>query len=67
MGEPDGMVKLIFDEEERLIAGHIYGAHAADLIQELVPMIAAGYTLQQLRETIHAHPTLGEVILKAAH
>lgn len=66
MGESDGMVKLITDEDERLLAGHIFGPHAADLVQELVPMIAAGYTLQQLRETIHAHPTLGEVVLAAA-
>lgn len=65
MGESEGMVKILADTEGRLLAGHLFGPHAADLVQELVPMIAAGQTVHDLTATIHAHPTLGEVILNA--
>lgn len=65
MGEPEGMVKILADTEGRLLSCHLFGAHAADLVQELVPMIAAGQTIHDLAATIHAHPTLGEVILNA--
>lgn len=65
MGEPEGMVKIIAAPNDRLLAGHLFGAHAADLVQELVPMIAAGLTVHDLASTIHAHPTLGEVLLNA--
>lgn len=65
MGEPDGMVKILATPEGRLLSCHLFGAHAADLVQELVPMIAAEQTIQDLAATIHAHPTLGEVILNA--
>ncbi len=66
MGEAEGMVKIIADSHGQLLAGHLFGPHAADLIQELVPMIARGCTLSDLAFTIHAHPTLGEVLLAAA-
>lgn len=66
LGEPDGMVKLIADADDTLLAAHIYGPHAADLIHEIVPMIAARCTLRDLASTIHAHPTLSEVVWSAA-
>lgn len=65
MGEPDGMVKIAADTEGHILSGHIFGAHAADLIQELVPMMARRATVEELASTIHAHPTLGEVLLNA--
>lgn len=66
MGEPDGIVKVIVNAESNLILGvHICGAHAADLIQEAVMAIEAGFTAQQASEAVHGHPTLSEVLLAA--
>ena len=63
MGEPDGMVKMIIDKSTRKILGcHICGAHAADLIQEVATVMSSGLAVDAVTETIHAHPTLGEVV-----
>lgn len=67
MGETDGMVKLIIDSDSRLILGcHIMGPHAADLIQEIAVAMANGLTVDAISDTIHGHPTLGEVVQQAA-
>lgn len=67
MGEPDGLVKLIVDKTSRKILGcSICGAHAADLIQEVATVMSAGLTVDAITQTIHAHPTLGEVVHTAA-
>ena len=62
--ETEGLVKLITDTDDHLIAAHIMGPHAADLVQEVTAYITLGATLQQLRETIHIHPTLSEVLIE---
>lgn len=68
MGEPDGFCKLIIDNEARNILGcHIMGAHASDLIQEVVTMMNLGVTLDDAKDIIHAHPTLSEIIQIAIH
>ena len=68
MGEPDGFCKLIIDIESRTILGcHIIGAHASDLIQEVVTMMNIGETIDDARDIIHAHPTLNEIIQIAIH
>ena len=64
MGETEGMVKLCTEPGEgRILSAHIFGAHAADLVQEVTAYITIGATLQQLRETVHIHPTLSEVLI----
>jgi dihydrolipoamide dehydrogenase len=68
MGEPDGFCKLIIDNETRTILGcHIMGAHASDLIQEVVTMMNLGVTIDDAKDIIHAHPTLNEIIQIAIH
>ena len=65
MGETEGMVKLCCEPEEgRLLSAHIFGAHAADLVQEVTAYITLGATLRQLRETVHIHPTLSEMLIE---
>ncbi|MBR6283073.1 MAG: dihydrolipoyl dehydrogenase [Muribaculaceae bacterium] len=67
MGEPDGLLKMIVDADTRKIVGcHICGAHAADLIQEVVMAMNADATIDCLSASIHGHPTLTEVVLAAA-
>lgn len=68
MGEPDGFCKLIIDNETRTILGcHIMGAHASDLIQEVVTMMNLDVTIDDAKDIIHAHPTLNEIIQIAIH
>lgn len=63
MGEVDGFCKLIIDNGNKTILGcHIMGAHASDLIQEVVTMMNLGVTLDDAKDIIHAHPTLSEII-----
>lgn len=67
MEADDGIVKLIIDRNTRkLVGAHICGPHAADLIQEPALAMSAGLTIDAIAETIHAHPTLGEVVHAAA-
>ncbi|MBR4129467.1 MAG: NAD(P)/FAD-dependent oxidoreductase [Bacteroidaceae bacterium] len=65
MNETEGMVKLCCEPEEgKLLSAHVFGAHAADLVQEVTAYITLGATLRQLRETVHIHPTLSEVLIE---
>ena len=67
MAEPDGLLKMIVDADTRKIVGcHICGAHAADLIQEVVMAMNADVTIDRLAAAIHGHPTRTEVVLAAA-
>ena len=65
MGETEGMVKICTEPGEgRILSAHIFGPHAADLVQEVTAYITLGATLQQLRDTVHIHPTLSEVLIE---
>ena len=67
MGEVDGLVKLIVEKESRKILGcHICGPHAADIVQEIALAISSQLTVDAVVDTIHAHPTLGDVVRAAA-
>ena len=65
MNETEGMLKLFADQQERIIGCHAYGSHAADIVQEVSVLMCKDTTLSELRDMIHIHPTLSE-ILKAA-
>ncbi len=66
MNEPEGMLKLFASEPDgRLLGCHAYGAHAADIVQEVSVLICRETTIGQLRDMIHIHPTLGEVLSAA--
>jgi dihydrolipoyl dehydrogenase len=66
--ETDGMVKIIADSETDQVLGvHIVGPHATDLIAEAVPAMQLEITARELGKAIHAHPTLGEAMMEAAH
>jgi len=67
MGETAGMVKLIFNKKkDELLGGHIVGAEATELINELVMIKSLNGTGESIINTIHAHPTLSESIMEAA-
>jgi dihydrolipoamide dehydrogenase len=66
-GEGEGFVKIIRGAKYGEILGaHIVGAHATELIHELVLARTNEYTVEEVEFTIHAHPTLSEAIGEAA-
>jgi dihydrolipoamide dehydrogenase len=68
LGEIVGQVKIVSELKSGKILGvHIAGPHATDLIAEGTLAIQLGATLEDLARTIHAHPTLAEAIMEAAH
>ena len=66
MGEIEGMLKLFSDADDRMVGCHAYGAHAADMIQEVSALMCRNTTVSQLRDMVHIHPTLGEILRSAA-
>ena len=66
-GETDGFVKIIRDAKYGEILGaHIIGAHATEIIHELVVARENEFTVEEVDLAIHAHPTLSEAIAEAA-
>jgi len=66
MNEPDGFCKILVSSEDgRIVGCHLFGAHAADLIQEVSALMNKGVTLEEFKQIIHGHPTLGEVVQSA--
>lgn len=67
MDEPEGFVKVLIGEEHGEILGaHLIGPRATDLIAELALAISSECTVDEIVNTIHAHPTLSEAVLEAA-
>jgi dihydrolipoamide dehydrogenase len=64
-GETDGAVKVLADGNGKILGAHICGAHAGDLIAELVLAKAKGATVEDVARTCHAHPAMGEAIKEA--
>jgi dihydrolipoamide dehydrogenase len=65
-GETEGFVKIIRDAKYGEILGaHIVGAHATEMIHELVVARANEFTVEEVDLAIHAHPTLSEAIAEA--
>ncbi len=63
---PDGVTKLIFDANNRLIGAGITGTNAGDLIAEATLAIEMGADAEDISLTIHPHPTLAETLGFAA-
>ncbi len=63
LGEPDGMVKTIFDAATgRLIGAHMVGAEVTELIQGYVIAMNLESTEEELMATVFPHPTLSEMM-----
>ncbi|MDD2619926.1 MAG: dihydrolipoyl dehydrogenase [Syntrophomonadaceae bacterium] len=65
MGETDGMVKVIADQDDVVIGVHIIGPHASDLIMEGTVMVKNRMKAREMAGTIHPHPTLSEALMEA--
>ena len=80
MDATEGMLKLFTSPSQEdgqdssssgrpagLILGcHAYGAHSADIVQEVSALMCRDTTVAQLRDMVHIHPTLSEILRSAA-
>ena len=77
MGETEGMLKLMVSPPElggdrgglnpgEILGAHAYGAHSADIIQEVSVLMCKHTTLSELADMVHIHPTLSEILKSAA-
>lgn len=65
---PDGFAKLVTDADTGKVLGcHILAPHATEMIGEATLTIASNLGVEDIANTIHAHPTVSEIIMEAAH
>jgi len=63
----EGYVKIIAEKQTGFVCGaQVVGVDASNVIAELALAIEMGATLEDIALTIHAHPTLGEIVMEAA-
>lgn len=62
----EGFVKVIIDLDGEILGCHIIGPEASNLIQEVVVVMKTGSgTVRDVRESVHIHPALSEVVQRA--
>ena len=66
MNASEGMLKLFASPEGVILGSHAYGAHAADIVQEVSVLMCKQTTLHELADMVHIHPTLSEILKNAA-
>ena len=66
MGETEGMLKLFCDANGVILGCHAYGAHSADIVQEVSVLMCKNTTIDELADMVHIHPTLSEILKSAA-
>jgi dihydrolipoamide dehydrogenase len=67
MDETEGLVKVIADAHtDRLLAVHIFGPRASELIAECVSVMEFAGSAEDIALICHAHPTLSEAVREAA-
>lgn len=67
IGDIAGHAKIVSDTESgRVLGVHIIGPHATDLIAEATLAVQMGCTVEEIAGTIHAHPTLPEIMVETA-
>lgn len=66
IGEEEGFVKVLTDMDDFVLGVQIMGAHATELIHEGALAINNKMKLEDITNTIHAHPTLSEALVEAA-
>jgi dihydrolipoamide dehydrogenase len=65
--DTDGFIKLLADAKtDRILGCHIVGAHASELIAQVVIAMEFGSSAEDLALTVFAHPSLSEALHEAA-
>lgn len=66
MDETDGLLKLMTDEDGLILGCHVFGAHAADIVQEVSVLMCKHTNIHELAQMVHIHPTLSEILSDTA-
>jgi len=66
IGRDEGLTKVLFDEDHRIIGAAMVGSNAGELIAEAVLALEMGADIHDIGLTIHPHPTLSETFNFAA-
>ncbi|MGL4607763.1 MAG: dihydrolipoyl dehydrogenase [Eubacteriaceae bacterium] len=68
MNESTGFVKIVADQKYNEILGiHFVGAHVTELISAPTAYIDLEFTVDEVAQVVHPHPSVSEVIMEAAH
>jgi dihydrolipoamide dehydrogenase len=68
MGEREGFVKIVADSVSgEILGGHLVGPEVTELLPELVLARTWELTPDEVAQSVHAHPTLSEAVMEAAH
>jgi len=66
-GEPEGVFKIIADKATRkLLGAHLIGKSATEVVSEMSAYLKMGASIDDVLDTIHAHPTISEAVAEAA-
>ena len=63
--EENGFVKVLASEDGDILGCHIIGPEASTLIHEVLPVMRMNGSVSDLKDTIHIHPALNEVVGRA--
>ncbi|UCC41192.1 MAG: dihydrolipoyl dehydrogenase [Candidatus Aminicenantes bacterium] len=66
MGKPEGIVKVIVGDKDKIIGSHILAPNASEIISEVTLAMSKGLKVQDVFASIHIHPTLSEAIMEAS-
>jgi dihydrolipoamide dehydrogenase len=68
LGDYAGWVKIIVDEkDDKILGAHMIGPEVTELLPELTLARSMELTPAEIAHNIHAHPTLSEALMEAAH
>jgi dihydrolipoamide dehydrogenase len=68
LGDTGGFVKIVAEETyDEVLGVHIIGPKATELIAEATLGVSLETTVEEMFKTVHAHPTLSEAMMEAAH
>jgi dihydrolipoamide dehydrogenase len=66
--ETDGFVKIVAEKKyDEVLGFHMIGPRSTELVAEATLALRLECTVEELIRTIHAHPTMSEAVLEAAH
>jgi dihydrolipoamide dehydrogenase len=66
--ETDGFVKIVAEKKyDEVLGVHMIGPRTTELVAEATLALRLECTVEELIRTIHAHPTMSEAVLEAAH
>jgi len=66
MEKSEGLVKILADENNRLIGAHLLAPAASEMIGEMALALRLGLRIEEIGHTIHVHPTLSEALAEAS-